>query len=96
MNKSNFLSFNFLNDKIYMYFFFDATGFVFIYVFVYLVVSMGAEQAIELALHGRQHDVINFGTQTGGMCKKYGINKVCIPKLTSFVSLNSVQNKHEK
>ncbi|KAL6143928.1 hypothetical protein ACLB2K_054623 [Fragaria x ananassa] len=34
-----------------------------------------APLAIEMALHGRQHDVINLGTQNGGMCKKYGINK---------------------
>ncbi|KAL6526269.1 hypothetical protein OROMI_029909 [Orobanche minor] len=32
-------------------------------------------KAVELALHGRQHDVINFSTQTSGMCKKYVINK---------------------
>ncbi|KAL6200202.1 hypothetical protein ACLB2K_029984 [Fragaria x ananassa] len=35
-----------------------------------------APLAIEIALHGRQHDVINLGTQNGGMCKKYGINKL--------------------
>nr|XP_011465322.1 PREDICTED: uncharacterized protein LOC101314470 isoform X2 [Fragaria vesca subsp. vesca] len=34
-----------------------------------------APLAIELALHGRQHDLIKLGTQKGGMCKKYGINR---------------------
>ncbi|KAL6551657.1 hypothetical protein OROGR_007811 [Orobanche gracilis] len=37
--------------------------------------SVPAYLAIELAFHGRQHYVINFGTQTGGVCQNYGINK---------------------
>ncbi|PRQ18831.1 hypothetical protein RchiOBHm_Chr7g0210441 [Rosa chinensis] len=40
-----------------------------------------APLAIELALHGRQHDLIKLGTQKGGICKKYGINKGKIDKL---------------
>ncbi|XP_062009400.1 uncharacterized protein LOC133725985 [Rosa rugosa] len=40
-----------------------------------------APLAIELALFGRKHDLIKLGTQKGGICKKYGINKEKIDKL---------------
>nr|XP_011467776.1 PREDICTED: uncharacterized protein LOC105352407 isoform X2 [Fragaria vesca subsp. vesca] len=36
---------------------------------------VSAPLAIEMALHGRQHDHIKLKTHKGGLCKKYGIKK---------------------